>query len=260
MNLGLAGKQALVCASSRGLGLACAEELAANGVNLIMNGRDVNVLSSEAARIRSTYNVKVNPVAADVTTPEGRAKILSAVEGDIDILVNNAGGPPPGDFRSWSQDDWNSALNSNMLTPIELIKAVIDPMISRRFGRIVNITSSSVKSPIPQLGMSNGARSGLTGFVGGLARQVAEHNVTVNNLLPGTFDTDRINSLTSSLALQQGRDASEIRKDMEAANPCKRIGYTKEFGQACAFLCSAHSGYIVGQNLLIDGGAFNSSF
>lgn len=260
MNLGLVGKQALVCASSKGLGLACAEELAANGVNLIMNARGVDALTSEANRLRSLYGINVTAVAADITTPEGRAKVLSAVEGNIDILVNNAGGPPPGDFRSWSQDDWSGALNSNMLTPIELIKAVIDPMTSRRFGRIVNITSSSVKSPIPQLGMSNGARSGLTGFVGGLARQVAEHNVTINNLLPGTFDTDRINSLTSAMASQQGRDASEIREDMEMANPCKRIGYPKEFGQACAFLCSAHSGYIVGQNLLIDGGAFNSSF
>ena len=261
MNLGLAGKRAIVCASSKGLGLACAEELAANGVNLIMNARGIDTLITEAKRLRETYNVDILTVATDVTTSKGRAALLSAAKGEaVDILINNAGGPPPGDFRSWSQDDWDLALNNNMIAPIELIRACIDPMIAQRFGRIVNITSSSVKSPIPQLGMSNGARAGLTGFVGGLARQVAEHNVTINNLLPGTFDTDRIKSLTLSLASEQGRDTEDIRRDMEAANPCKRIGYPKEFGHACAFLCSAHSGYVVGQNLLIDGGAFNSSF
>ena len=260
MNLGIAGRQAIVCASSKGLGLACAEELAANGVNLIMNARGIDVLTTEANRLRESYGVNVTTVAADVTTPEGRSDLLAAANGKVDILVTNAGGPPPGDFRSWSHDDWNSALNNNMLAPIELIKMVIDPMIDQRFGRVVNITSSTVKSPIPQLGLSNGARAGLTGFVGGLARQVAEHNVTINNLLPGTFDTDRVKSLTASIALTQGSDAEDVRKDMEAANPCKRIGYPKEFGQACAFLCGAHSGFIVGQNLLIDGGAFNSTF
>ncbi len=259
MDLGLNGRQAIVCASSKGLGLGCAEELAANGVNLIMNSRTADVLNASADRLRDTYGVKVTAVAADITTEDGRKAVLDAADGVIDILVNNAGGPPPGDFRNWSMDDWHKALNDNMLTPIELIKAVIDPMIEQRFGRIVNITSGSVKNPIPQLGMSNGARAGLTGFVAGLSRQVAQHNVTINNLLPGQFDTDRIASLFASRAKAEGREAAELRAEAEARNPCRRIGHIKEFGQACAFLCSAHSGYVVGQNLLVDGGAFNSS-
>ena len=259
MDLGLAGRQAVVCASSKGLGLACAEELAANGVNLIMNARSEDVLTASADRLRETYGVKVTPIAVDITSEDGRQQVLAAADGTIDILINNAGGPPPGDFRNWSMDDWNKAVNDNMLTPIELIKAVIDPMIDQGFGRIVNITSGSVKNPIPQLGMSNGARAGLTGFVAGLARQVAQHNVTINNLLPGQFETDRIASLFASRATAEGRDAAELRAEAEARNPCRRIGYIKEFGQACAYLCSAHSGYVVGQNLLIDGGAFNSS-
>lgn len=259
MDLGLNGRQAIVCASSKGLGLGCAEELAANGVNLIMNSRTADVLNASADRLRDTYGVKVTAVAADITTEDGRKAVLDASDGVIDILVNNAGGPPPGDFRNWSMDDWHKALNDNMLTPIELIKAVIDPMIEQRFGRIVNITSGSVKNPIPQLGMSNGARAGLTGFVAGLSRQVAQHNVTINNLLPGQFDTDRIASLFASRAKAEGREAAELRAEAEARNPCRRIGHIKEFGQACAFLCSAHSGYVVGQNLLVDGGAFNSS-
>ncbi|MGC6485220.1 MAG: SDR family oxidoreductase [Candidatus Puniceispirillales bacterium] len=261
MELGINGRLAIVCASSKGLGLGCAEELAANGVNLIMNARTADVLEASADRLRETYGVEVTAVATDITTGEGRAEVLAAAGGKtIDILVNNAGGPPPGDFRDWSMDDWNAAVNANMLTPIELIKAVIDPMIDQRFGRIVNITSGSVRNPIPQLGMSNGARAGLTGFVAGLARQVAQHNVTVNNLLPGQFDTDRIASLFASRAQKEGRDAAEIRAAAEAGNPCRRIGHIKEFGHACAFLCSAHAGYVVGQNLLVDGGAFNSSF
>ena len=259
MDLGLNGRQAIVCASSKGLGLGCAEELAANGVNLIMNSRTADVLNASADRLRDTYGVKVTAVAADITTEDGRKAVLDAADGVIDILVNNAGGPPPGDFRNWSMDDWHKALNDNMLTPIELIKAVIDPMIEQRFGRIVNITSGSVKNPIPQLGMSNGARAGLTGFVAGLSRQVAQHNVTINNLLPGQFDTDRIASLFASRAKAEGREAAELRAEAESRNPCRRIGHIKEFGQACAFLCSAHSGYVVGQNLLVDGGAFNSS-
>lgn len=259
MDLGIKGRQAIVCASSRGLGLACAEELAANGVNLVMNARSADVLNASADRLRDTYGVKVSAVAVDITTIDGRAAVLDAADGVVDILVNNAGGPPPGDFRDWEMDDWNAALNSNMLTPIELIKAVIDPMIDQRFGRIVNITSGSVKNPIPALGMSNGARAGLTGFVAGLARQVAQHNVTINNLLPGQFDTDRITGLFNARSEKEGRPAAEIRAEAEAANPCRRIGHIKEFGQACGFLCSAHSGYVVGQNLLIDGGSFNSS-
>lgn len=258
MDLGIKGRQAIVCASSKGLGLGCAEELAANGINLVMNARTADVLNASADRLRDTYGVKVKAVATDITTPGGRAEVLDAAEGVVDILVNNAGGPPPGDFRDWSMDDWNAALNANMLTPIELIKAVIDPMIDQRFGRIVNITSGSVKNPIAQLGMSNGARAGLTGFVAGLARQVAQHNVTINNLLPGQFDTDRIAGLFQSRSQKEGRPAEELRAEAEAGNPCRRIGAINEFGQACAYLCSAHSGYVVGQNLLIDGGAFNS--
>jgi len=259
MDLGIGGRLAIVCASSKGLGLGCAEELAANGVNLIMNARSADVLNASAERLRNTYGVNIKAIAADITTEEGRAAVLGAADKTIDILVNNAGGPPPGDFRDWEREDWISALNANMLTPIELIKAVIDPMIDQRFGRIVNITSGSVKNPIPQLGMSNGARAGLTGFCAGIARQVARHNVTINNLLPGQFNTDRISSLFQARAEKEGRSIQEIRASAEAANPCGRIGEINEFGQACAFLCSAHAGYVVGQNLLIDGGAFNSS-
>jgi 3-oxoacyl-[acyl-carrier protein] reductase len=259
MDLGIKGRKAIVCASSKGLGLGCAEELAANGVDLVMNARTAGVLKASADRLRDSYGVNVVAVAADITTEEGRSEVLAAAQGQVDILVNNAGGPPPGDFRDWQKEDWNAAINANMLTPIELIKAVIDPMIAQKFGRIVNITSGSVKNPIPQLGLSNGARAGLTGFVAGLARQVAAHNVTINNLLPGQFDTDRINILFQSRATQEGRPPSEIRAEAEKLNPCRRIGAIHEFGQACAYLCSAHSGYVVGQNLLIDGGAFNSS-
>jgi len=219
MDLGLNGRQAIVCASSKGLGLGCAEELAANGVNLIMNSRTADVLNASADRLRDTYGVKVTAVAADITTEDGRKAVLDAADGVIDILVNNAGGPPPGDFRNWSMDDWHKALNDNMLTPIELIKSVIDPMIEQRFGRIVNITSGSVKNPIPQLGMSNGARAGLTGFVAGLSRQVAQHNVTINNLLPGQFDTDRIASLFASRAKAEGREAAELLAEAESRNP-----------------------------------------
>ena len=258
MDLGIKGRKAIVCASSKGLGLACAEELAANGVNLVMNARTADVLQASADRLRETYGVAVEAVPCDITTPDGRAAVLEAA-GHVDILVNNAGGPPPGDFRDFSMDDWHAAINSNMLTPIELIKAVIDPMIDQGFGRIVNITSGSVKNPIPQLGMSNGARAGLTGFVAGLARQVARHNVTVNNLLPGQFDTDRIAGLFNARSQKEGRPAAELRAEAEAANPCGRIGHIKEFGHACAYMCSAHAGYLVGQNILIDGGAFNSS-
>ena len=261
MDLGIKGRLAVVCASSKGLGLGCAEELAANGVDLVMNARGADVLNASADRLRDTYGIEVKAVATDITSAEGRAEVLAAADGKVvDILVNNAGGPPPGDFRDFSRDDWLAAVNANMLTPIELIKAVIDPMIDQRFGRIVNITSGSVRSPIPQLGMSNGARAGLTGFVAGLARQVAQHNVTINNLLPGQFDTDRIASLFESRAKQEGADAAELRAVAEKANPCRRIGDIKEFGHACAFLCSAQSGYVVGQNLLVDGGAFNSSY
>lgn len=259
MELGIAGRQAIVCASSKGLGLGCAEALAANGVNLIMNARTLDVLDASAKRLRETYGVKVTAVAADICTEAGRAEVLGAADGVVDILVNNAGGPPPGDFRNWEREDWIAALDANMLTAISLIKAVIDPMIDQGFGRIVNITSGSVKNPIPQLGLSNGARAGLTGFCAGLARQVARNNVTINNLLPGQFYTDRITGLFKSRAANEGKTPQEIQAAAEAANPAGRLGSIEEFGHACAFLCSAHSGYIVGQNLLIDGGVFNSS-
>ncbi|MBL6782198.1 MAG: SDR family oxidoreductase [Alphaproteobacteria bacterium] len=259
MDLGIKGKLAIVCASSRGLGLGCADELAANGVDLIMNGINPDTLNASADRIRNSRGVKVVAVAADITTPEGRAEVLGAADRVVDILVNNAGGPPPGDFRDWQREDWVNAVNSNMITPIEMIKAVIDPMIAQRFGRIVNITSGSVKNPIPHLGLSNGARAGLTGFVAGLSRQVAQHNVTINGLLPGQFNTDRINSLFEAAAKREGKDVADIRSAAEAANPSRRLGETNEFGHACAFLCSAHSGYLVGQNLLVDGGAHNAN-
>ena len=259
MDLGIKGKLAILCASSRGLGFGCANELAANGVDLVMNGINADRLNDAADRIRSKHGVNIVAVAADITTEQGRADVLGAADRVVDILVNNAGGPPPGDFRDWERDDWMNAVNANMLTPIEMIKAVIDPMINQRFGRIVNITSGSVKNPIPHLGLSNGARAGLTGFVAGLARQVAQHNVTINGLLPGQFNTDRITSLFEARAKKEGMPAAEVRAEAEAGNPSRRLGEASEFGQACAFLCGAHSGYVVGQNLLIDGGAFNAN-
>ena len=259
MDLGIKGKLAIVCASSRGLGLGCARALAANGVHLVMNGTNLARLESVAGDIAKTYGVEVVPCAADITTESGRAQVLDAADGKADILINNAGGPPPGDFRDWGREAWLDALNANMLTPIEMMKAVIDPMIARKFGRIVNITSGSVKNPIALLGLSNGARAGLTGFVAGLSRQVAEHNVTINNLLPGQFNTDRINALFEARAAAEGASADDIRAKAEAANPCRRLGEADEFGSLCAFMCSAQAGYLVGQNLLLDGGAFNAN-
>ena len=258
MDLGLQGKTAIVCAASKGLGKACAMSLAKNGVNLVINSRTAADLEATAAEIRSATGVKVTAVAADITTPEGRAAVLAACPSP-DILVNNAGGPPRGDFRDWAEDDWMKAVNGNMITPIMLIKAVVDGMIDRKFGRIVNITSGSVKSPIPELGMSNGARAGLTGFVGGLARQVAKHNVTINGLLPGPFLTDRLRGGAAEAARKTNRPVDEIIAERAKSSPAGRVGDPFEFGEACAFLCSASSGFIVGQNLLLDGGAFNST-
>jgi 3-oxoacyl-[acyl-carrier protein] reductase len=259
MDLGIKGKTALVCAASKGLGKGCAMSLAREGVNLVITARGKEALEATAVEIRTATGVKVTAVAGDITTPEGRAAALTACP-QPDILVNNAGGPPPGDFRNWSRDDWIKALDGNMLTPIELIKAVIDGMIGRKFGRIVNITSGAVKMPIPELGMSNGARTGLTGFVAGLSRAVAQHNVTINNLLPGPFDTDRLRSNMEFNAKKLGKTAAELARQRTEANPAKRFGTIEEFGDACAFLCSAHAGYIVGQNLLLDGGAFPGTF
>ena len=255
MDLAIRDKTALVCAASRGLGRACALALAREGVNLTIVARTPGPLDAAAEAIGAETGVTVTAVAADITTPEGRVQVLKACP-DPDILVTNAGGPPPGDFRDWSREDWMAALNANMLTPIELIKATVDGMIQRRFGRIVNITSAAVKAPIAVLGLSNGARAGLTGFVAGLARETVRHNVTVNNLLPGPFDTDRLRQTLAGAAARSGKPLEEILQARQSANPAGRFGDPQEFGQACAFLCGARCGYITGQNLLIDGGAY----
>jgi 3-oxoacyl-[acyl-carrier protein] reductase len=255
MDLGITGKKALVCAASRGLGRGCAEALAVEGVALTLVARTGDTLEQAAAEIRDRSGVTVTTVAADITSETGRAAALAACPAP-DILVNNAGGPPPGDFRDWERDDWIAAVDANMLTPIALIKAVVDGMIERGFGRIVNITSSAVKAPIPILGLSNGARAGLTGFVAGLARETVRGNVTINNLLPGPFATDRLKATIETVADQQGRPFDEVWAERMAQNPAGRFGDPAEFGQACAFLCGAGSGYITGQNLLIDGGGY----
>jgi 3-oxoacyl-[acyl-carrier protein] reductase len=259
MDLGIKGRTAIVCAASKGLGRACAWSLAREGVDLTICARGKDALEQAAAGIRKAFGVKVNALALDVTTTEGRAQLLAACP-QPDILVNNAGGPPPGDFRNWSREDWIKAIDANMLTPIELIKATIDPMIARKFGRIVNITSGAVKLPIPELGMSNGARTGLTGFVAGLSRQVARHNVTINNLLPGAFLTDRLTSNFEFNAKKQGVSPESLKEARTKTIPAQRIGDPAEFGDACAYLCSAQAGFVVGQNVLIDGGAYPGTF
>ena len=259
MDMGIKGKTALVCAASKGLGKGCVMSLAGEGVNLVITARGKDALEATAEEMRKKYGVKVTAVAGDIATAEGRAAALAACPSP-DILVNNAGGPPPGDFRAWSREDWIKALDANMLAPIELIKATVDGMIARRFGRIVNITSGAVKMPIPELGLSNGARTGLTGFVAGLARQTVQHNVTINGLLPGPFDTDRLRGNFIFNAKKLGKTVEELAKVRADANPAKRFGTIEEFGAACAFLCSAHAGFITGQNLLMDGGAFPGTF
>lgn len=259
MDLGIAGKRALVCAASKGLGKACALSLAREGVNVTIVARNADTLLTAAAEIQALSGQPVQTVAADITTSAGRTAALAACP-DPDILVNNAGGPPPGDFRNWDRDVWIAALDANMLTPITLIKATVDSMIARRFGRIVNITSSAVKAPIETLGLSNGARSGLTGFVAGLARQTVRHNVTINNLLPGAFDTERLRANIVIAAQANGRSPEEVFEELKARNPAKRFGNPAEFGEACAFLCSAQASYITGQNFLIDGGAYPGTF
>ncbi|HUC11591.1 MAG TPA: SDR family oxidoreductase [Stellaceae bacterium] len=258
MDLRIRGRKALVCAASKGLGRACATALGRAGVELTITARTAATLEQTAAEIRKETGVKVTTVAGDITTEAGRMQALAACP-EPDILINNAGGPPHGDFREWSIEDWQKAVNANMLTPIMLIKATVDGMCARKFGRIVNITSGSVKSPIPNLGMSNGARAGLTGFVAGLARQIARHNVTINNLLPGPFLTDRLRSGIEFEARRQNVSFDEMLTRRSATNPTGRVGNPEEFGDACAFLCAASSGFIVGQNLLLDGGAFNST-
>ena len=258
MDLGIRGKKAIVCAASKGLGKACAMSLAREGVELVITARTLESLEATAAEIRAATGAKVTAVAGDITTEAGRAAALAACP-EPDILVNNAGGPPRGDFRDWDRDAWIKALDGNMLTPIFLIKAVVDGMIARKFGRIVNITSGSVKAPIGELGMSNGARAGLTGFIGGLSRQVAKHNVTINGLLPGPFLTDRLRGGFEEAAKRTNRPIDEIIAERSANTPAGRVGDPAEFGEACAVLCAASSGFIVGQNLLLDGGGFNST-
>lgn len=259
MDLGIRGRTALVCASSRGLGRACANALADEGVNLVMTARGTADLDRAAAEIREHYGVAVQTVACDITSESGRVLALAACPAP-DILVTNAGGPPFGDFRDWTRDDWIRAIDANMLTPIELIKATIDGMIGRRFGRVVNITSAAVKAPIPEIGLSNGARTGLTGFIAGLSRQVAEHNVIINNLLPGHFLTERLQANNVHNAAAAGLPLELYQEKLQRANPTRRYGRPEEFGRYCAFLCSAHAGYIVGQNLLHDGGKFEGTF
>lgn len=259
MDMGLRGKTALVCASSKGLGRGCAFSLAREGVNLVITARGKEALEQTAQEIRAATGVKVATVACDITTEAGRKLALAACP-NPDILINNAGGPPPGDFRTWTRDTWIAALDANMLTPIELIKATVDGMIARKFGRIVNITSSSVKAPIEILGLSNGARSGLTGFVAGIARKTVAHNVTINNLLPGSFDTDRIRTTLAAQAKTRGVDIEVIRKERQAQCPAGRFGDPAEFGDACAYLCSAQAGYVTGQNFLIDGGSYPGTY
>jgi 3-oxoacyl-[acyl-carrier protein] reductase len=258
MDLGIRGKTALVCAASKGLGKGCAASLAREGVNLVITARGREALESTAAEL-SKYKTNIQVVVGDITTAEGREAALKACPSP-DILVNNAGGPPPGDFRAWDREAWVKALDANMIAPILLMRAVVDGMIARKFGRIVNITSGAVKSPIPELGLSNGARTGLTGFVAGLARTTVQHNVTVNNLLPGPFDTDRLRSNFEFNAKKLGKTPAELAQSRREANPARRFGTIEEFGDACAYLCSAQAGYITGQNLLLDGGSYPGTF
>ena len=258
MDLGIRGKNAIVCAASKGLGRGCAEALAAEGVELVICARTREALERTAAEIGERHGVRVTPIACDITTDDGRKAVLAACP-EPDILVNNAGGPPPGDFRDFSLDDWRKAVESNMITPIALIRATVYGMAERGFGRIVNITSYSVKAPIPTLELSNGARAGLTGGIASLARKVARHNVVVNNLLPGPFETDRLRGTTRAIAEKTGKSVEEVHAARAAENPTGRFGTTEEFGAACAFLCSRYAGYISGQNLVLDGGAINAT-
>ncbi|HZD20202.1 MAG TPA: SDR family oxidoreductase [Burkholderiales bacterium] len=259
MDLGIRGKTALVCAASKGLGRGCAMSLAREGVRLVITARGREALEKTAAEIRKQCSVEVVTVAGDITTEEGKRATLAACPAP-DILVTNAGGPPTGDFREWDRDAWIKALNANMLTPIELIRATLDGMIARKFGRIVNITSMAVKAPIPALGLSNGARTGLTGFVAGLARQTVKHNVTINNLLPGSFLTDRTRQTLAGFAKAAGLTEEQAAAERLRSIPAGRLGDPAEFGDACAYLCSAQASYVTGQNFLIDGGAYPGTF
>lgn len=258
MDLGIKGKTAIVCAASKGLGRGCAEALAEAGVNLIINARTEGPLNEAAEAIATKYGVSVTAVACDITTEEGQAKVLAACP-DPDILVNNAGGPPPGMWSDWDREDFIKALDANMLTPIALMKAVLPSMMEKGWGRVVNITSQSVKSPIPVLGLSNTARAGLTGYVGGTSRQVAPSGVTINNLQPGIHATDRAESLDKGVSDAQGITMEEAQQQRQATIPARRYGTAEEFGAMCAFLCSTKAGFIVGQNILLDGGAVNTT-
>jgi 3-oxoacyl-[acyl-carrier protein] reductase len=264
MDLGIKGKWALVGGASKGLGFGCAQSLAREGVNLVIVARGADALNAAAAELR-LLGTTVHAVAADITTPEGREAIWSAAGGpakNFDIVVTNAGGPPPGDFRQWDREAWIKAVDANMLTPIELIKATVDGMVERKFGRIINITSSAVKAPIDILGLSNGARSGLTGFVAGVARtpKLAANNVTINNLLPGAYDTDRLKGTMKGTSEKTGQSIEAVAEARKKTIPAQRFGHPQEFGDTCAFLCSAQASYITGQNILTDGGAYAGTF
>ncbi len=262
MDLGIQGRKALVCGASKGLGRACAEALLREGVHVTIVARDTKTLEltrAELDEIAQGHGGSVQTVACDITTIKGREKALKSCPSP-DILINNAGGPPPGDFRDLELDDWRRALENNMLSPIELIKATVDGMMKRGFGRIINITSSSVKAPISGLDLSGGARSGLTGFVAGLARETVGYNVTINNLLPGAFATDRLMGMFADAAKSQGRSVSSLQAASKRSIPAQRFGDPQEFGALCAFLCSDHAGYITGQNVLIDGGTYPGVF
>ena len=258
MDLGIRGKRALVCASSKGLGRGCAEALAEAGVDLVLNARGAAALEATAAAIRDAHGVAVTAVAADITPEDGRAAVLAAT-GAVDILVTNAGGPPPGVWTDWDREDFIRALDANMLTPIALMQALVPGMAERGWGRVVNITSQSVKSPIPALGLSNTARAGLTGFVAGVSRQVAGQGVVINNLLPGIHDTDRAASLDGGASRAQGISVEEARRRRAATIPTGRYGTAAEFGATCAFLCSQYAGFMIGQNVLLDGGVGNAT-
>ena len=279
MDLGIAGKWALVCGASKGLGLGCAQALHAEGVNVVLVARGLEVLQQSASDLIATQTINTQAsgqfegenqpvvlfVAADITTDAGRAAAFSVAGGpgkDFDIVVTNAGGPPPGDFRNWEREDWLKAIDANMLTPIELIKATVDGMATRGFGRIVNITSAAVKAPIDILGLSNGARSGLTGFVAGVARtsKLVSNNVTINNLLPGAYDTDRLKTTLQGAAQKSGKSMDDVMDARRKTIPAQRFGNPAEFGATCAFLCSQQAGYITGQNVLTDGGAYAGTY
>ncbi len=259
MDLGLEGRKAIVCASSRGLGKGCATALAEAGVSLVLNGRDKSVLETTATEISKATGVSVTPVVADISTAEGQAMVLAACP-DPNILVNNNGGPPLRDFRDLDRASMLEGVTMNMVTPIELIQKVINHMVEQRFGRIVNITSMSVKMPVPGLDLSSGARAGLTAFLAGVARTVADRNVTINNILPGYFDTDRLRGGLAVWAKNAGVAEDEAAAQRAAQVPAKRFGSPVEFGKTCAFLCSQYAGYITGQSILLDGGLYNSAF